>query len=385
MATWAQRDNRVELKTRLGTFWAEMPDGWRLDDCHPAALAVAEWLLFHNIPALQEECISLEALKQLPYRARPPHSKTILCYSAGADSTAALMLLPRETTIPVYCRRPYDSYRRSDGIPIKLATFAPIQRCLDKVGGVVQVPSVLETMGPAAGLRHGFHDGYGYAVMACLLADHYGAGTVAFGSVMEQVFMGAGNNYTDIIKMASSRWQMCRQLFRVAGLDFALPTGGCSEVLTERTARSGPYGEVIVSCPTADASNRPCGTCFKCFRKLRIAGTSAPEPDKNVVAVLKKRPLKSATSVVYACQKAGWWKVASLAEYRDVDLGFLERYHGYAVDYLLSVELASHVHNRMAELGVQSMNPEEEAKLRRIGQTFWPEAFSRTRAGLPDL
>jgi len=392
MSTWSQRGRRLNLECAVGEFWAEMPEGWRLDDCHPAALSVAEFLLFHNVDAAMAkgDCLAIDRIWRLDrmweIEPRPAgrSRRTLLCYSGGADSTAALALLPPET-VPIHCRRPYDSYPLR-GRRIRLAPFGPIGRCLDRVGGVVQVPNTFERIGLAAGLPHGFRDGYGYAVPACLLADHFDAAAVAFGSVMEQVFLGSGNNYIDIVRQPSARWHFYRALFRLAGLEFSLPTGGCSEVLTERIVRSGPLAEDAVSCPLADAEGRPCGTCFKCFRKLRLTpcGKPAPEPTPGVLKTLAKRPLKSASSVVYACQRSGWWgEGLKLEEYRDVELGFLDRYHGYAVDNLLPTHLAEHVRGRFAALGVQPMDPEDERLLRQLGKTFWPAAFSHTRAGLP--
>ncbi len=383
MPHWHQHGVRLNLECTLGSFWAEMPDGWRLENCHPAALAVAEYLLLHNIEAAKADCRSIDQLWDLPPRPAGQSGKTLLCYSGGVDSTAALMLLPPET-VPIYCRRPYDGYPLR-GKRIHLAPFAPIERCLDRVGnvyGVVKVPSTFETIGLAGGTAHGFQDGYGYAVMACLLADFLDGGAVAFGSVMEQVFLGSGNNYTDIVKFPTAKWHFYRRLLRLAGLEFSLPTGGCSEVLTERIVAAGPLADYAVSCPLADAAGKPCGTCFKCFRKLRILNRPASEPTPSVLDTLAKRPLKSASSVVYACQRSGWWG-AGLHEYRDVKLDFLERYHGYAVDNLLPAHLAGHVRGRFAELGVKPMDPEDEYMLRQLGRTFWPSAFSLTRAGLP--
>lgn len=391
MLAWRQNKRRLTLQCPLGTFWAEMPEGWRLSAVHPSALAVAEHLLLHNVPAAANALPPIDELLARRPRPSPPASRPLLCYSAGCDSTAALQLLPPET-IPIYCRRPYATYRHPKGAAIRLAPFEPIARCLDAVGEklrqpVVRVPSTFETIGLSAGLRHGFTDGYGYGVMACLLADHFDAGAVAFGSVMEQVFLGSGHNYTDIVAYPSAKFHFYRRLFQIAGLEFMLPTGGCSEVLTAAIVARGPLAGLDVSCPLADADGTPCGRCFKCFRKLRLQSQIPnpqflPPPTPSVMATLEKRPLKSASSVIYACQRSGWW-TDSLREYQNVRLDFLDRHHGYAVDHLLPSHLSKHVHQRFRELGIDPMNVDDEHRLRTLGKTFHPKAYEQTRAGFP--
>ena len=82
-----------------------------------------------------------------------------------------------------------------------------------------------------------------------MLADHLDAGVLAFGSVMEQVFLRSGNLYTDVVALARSSYNSLRRLLEGAGLFFALPTGGCSEVLTTRIADEGRFRAIAISCP----------------------------------------------------------------------------------------------------------------------------------------
>jgi hypothetical protein len=97
--------------------------------------------------------------------------------------------------------------------------------------------------------------------------------------------------------------------------------------------------------------------------------------------VLDTHPLKSATSVVFAAQRAGY-RHPALDRFRDLHLGFLERYFDYALEQMLPAELASHVRDEFAHVGIDPMDGEDERQLRTVGQTFWPERFTWERAGL---
>jgi hypothetical protein len=50
---------------------------------------------------------------------------------------------------------------------------------------------------------------------------------------------------------------------------------------------------------------------------------------------------------------------------------------------IVPAAIGGHVRARLAELGIDPMTPDDATRLRSIGQVFWPEAFDRTRAGLP--
>jgi hypothetical protein len=252
------------------------------------------------------------------------------------------------------------------------------------VDNLIVIPNTFEQIQLAAGGRHGFAHNFGYAALGLLLADHADAGALAFGSVMEQVFLRSGHLFADVVALERSTFNALRRLVNSAGLFLALPTAGCSEVLTTRIADTGRYAGLAISCPSAAPDGTACGTCFKCFRKLRLEGRAdAPDPDSSVVHALEKYPLKSATSVMYAVQRSGY-RHPVLDEYRDVELDFLERYFDYAIEHMLPEHLQDHVRGQLAQLGVPPMTEDDELRLRLIGQTFWPESFSWTRAGIAE-
>jgi hypothetical protein len=379
---WRQEGRRLVCTSPYGEHWAEMPAGWRLDEVHPAALAAAEWILYSGVDRLAFGVTT--PAPDLDDRARRyVGSNTLLSYSLGTDSTAAMALLPEET-IRYYCQRPYASYLTRTGASVALPDPTPWEQRLGRVSNLIVVPNTFESIQLAAGGRHGFAHNFGYAALGCLLADHTDAGVLAFGSVLEQVFLRSGHLFADVVALERSTHQALRRLLEGAGLVLALPTGGCSEVLTTRISDAGRYAGLAISCPSATPDGTPCGRCFKCFRKLRLEGVAdPPEPDASVTHTFEKYPLKSATSVMYAVQRSGY-RHPVLDEYRDVDLRFLERYFDYAIEHMLPEHLRDHVRRELASLGIGPMSEEDELRLRLIGQTFWPESFSWTRAGIAE-
>lgn len=311
---------------------------------------------------------------------RPAGKNALLAFSAGEDSTAAATLLP-DDVVKYHCARSYSRYRRGDGQWIQLAPTDAIERACRAVPNTLMIPNDFECIGIAVGTPHGYRHNFGYAALGVLLADHFDAGTLAFGSVMEQVFMGSGNNYIDIAAMLESRANRLKELFRKGGTFFALPTGGLSEVITNRIAREGRYGGLAVPCPSADAEGKPCGVCFKCFRKTRLDGAVGRDPNPGVLKIIEKYPLKSATSLVYAAQKSGYSHPA-IDPYKGQDLSFLERYHDHAVEHFMPDSLRESLRHALVEHGVVPMTEGDEQKLRGIGRVFWPEQFNAEKAGL---
>ncbi|MEE3703897.1 DUF6395 domain-containing protein, partial [Pasteurella multocida] len=205
-------------------------------------------------------------------------SRVLLCYSAGEDSTAALELLPSDRTVAFYSERPYDSYKTAAGATIGLRT-AYERTTVSQVSGLVRAPNEFELIGLSVGMGHGYRDSFGYAAIAVLIAQHLKCNTIAFGSVMEQIFLRSGYNYSDVVNYKSARLVAYRSLFRDVGLYFSVPTGGLSEILTHRITKESRHKYVAVPCPSTSPDGAPCGTCFKCFRKLRLDhGAAAPDP-----------------------------------------------------------------------------------------------------------
>ena len=379
---WQQIGRRVEFSCYWGQYWAEMPPGWALERVHPNCLMAAEYLLTHNV---NRHFLTLEEgarrFYDPPFHApRPPGDGILLSFSAGQDSTAAASVLPDDAT-KVYCRRAYDGYFAANGAYVVLRKFDAEARALESFSPLVIVPNNFELIGIAAGLRFGFRDHFGYGAVCLLLADHLDAGYIASGAPLEHVFLGSGNRYVDILGNGSSQHHALSRFFRHCGVELTLPVGYLSEVVTNAIVNASPYRGVAVSCPNVNAQGEWCGVCVKCYRKLRLDGRSAPPPTERLRATLAARPLKNATSVVFAAQRANE-ELPELAEYMDVDLEFLTRYHTTGFRGLLDTRMQAAVGKRLREFGIDPMTASDEEKLRKLGAIFTPDTFDPSVAGI---
>ena len=381
---WQQNGRRVEFTSYWGRYWAEMPPGWALERVHPNCLMAAEYLLTHNV---NRHFLTVEEGARRFYDPPfgPPRRRRdgiLLSFSAGQDSTAAASVLPDDAT-KVYCRRAYDGYFAANGAYVTLRKFDAEARALKFFSPLVIVPNNFELIGVAAGLRFGFRDHFGYGAVCLLLADHFDAGYIASGAPLEHVFLGSGNRYVDILGNPSSQHHALSRFFRHCGVELTLPVGFLSEVTTNAIVNASPYRGVAVSCPNVDADGTWCGACVKCYRKLRLDGRPAPPPTERLRATLAARPLKNATSVVFAAQRANE-ELPELAEYMDVDLDFLTRYHTTGFRGLLDTRMQAEVGKRLRDFGVGPMTASDEEKLRRLGAIFTPTTFDPRVAGIVD-
>lgn len=378
---WSQKGNRLFLNCYYGEFWADMPVGWRMEAVHPAAWTIVEELLFGKMEFELFGRPRLNANK-LEGATRPQGKRPLLSFSAGTDSTAALALMPWHTA-KFHTRRAYEYYFAPIGKLIPCPNFEAVDRSIATMKNVCVVNYTFEQIPLGIGMRHGGRDQLGYAATGILLADHFDAGALAFGSVLEQVFLQSGHHYSDIVAYGSSSQNRYRKMLRHAGLDFMLPVGGCSEVVTSAIVDRSEFKSLAVSCPRVDAAGTECGVCFKCFRKQRFSGTNGPDPLPEVYDVLKKYPLKSATSLIYACQKSGW-VCDEIERYMDIDLDYLNRYHGYAINHLVPAGWQEGIRRKLKSYGIEPMTAEDELKLRSVGLVFWPEQHRSKMAGFGD-
>lgn len=350
---WSQTGWTLKLETSVGSVYAKMPRGWRLDRVHPSALAVVEWILLHKI--LPAESPRLDEVLALAPRPRPGYVD-LLAFSGGADSTAALRLSDAR---PVYLRRAYDHYVLRDNL-IRLGSTRAVEQRVAEAGAIV-VDNTFEQLGLMAGHRHGFHDGYGYAALIILLADHMKAGVLSFGSILDTIWMGhgdlraAGSRYVEITKKPGGSWAMHRELFRVAGLEMSLPVGGCSETITVQLAPDA------VSCPLPADDGTPCGQCFKCFRKEQLLGHRA-DPTR-VRAKLTHRPLKMATSTIHGCHVVGYFP-PELAEFADVRTDWTTRHYDRSLDVLCPQPIAAKARRRLSAYGIEAMTDDDVAAMK---------------------
>jgi len=179
-----------------------------------------------------------------------------LAFSGGADSTAALSVMPNNT-IPIFMLRA-PSNRRS-----LYRSEAAEKSCeiLKNLG--YQVKTVISDFEE---LRDpiGFPVDLAVGTPAILLSEYIGIRSIAFGTILESAFGIGGKefrNYSD-----TAHHTLWSTLMTAVGIEYSLPVAGVSEVGTSLILQRSPFGEISQSCIRGEWGS-PCMSCWKCFRK----------------------------------------------------------------------------------------------------------------------
>ncbi len=223
-----------------------------------------------------------------------------LAFSGGADSSAALAVMPA-STIPVFLNRPIEKESMYD-------SDAPLAICeqLREVGYNVKVVDTnLEYIRDPVG----FPTDLANAIPAILLSQHLGLDSIAFGTIMES---GYGIGHEHYIEYGEgAHWRFFGTLFDAVGLELSLPVLGVSEVGTAIIGNISPMGYYSQSCIRGTWQN-PCMRCWKCFRKELLAYSLGHREDYNLVSMLSSGevqvrlsafPISHENVIVYALQR----------------------------------------------------------------------------------
>ena len=227
-----------------------------------------------------------------------------LSFSGGADSTAALAVMPNSTESVFMLRSKAKGRTLYD-------SEAALESCskLRNLGFTVHmVESDFEY------LRNpiGFPTDLAVSSPAILLANSRGFESVAFGTILESAYGTSGTkyrNYTD-----SSHYKLWNSLFRSVGLGYSLPVAGVSEVGSAILCRDHTIGRFHQSC-IRGKWGEPCDKCWKCFRKSTLNSalegseipTSSLDSIKNSKEVRKnlvnQRPIKHEGVLSYSFER----------------------------------------------------------------------------------
>ncbi len=191
-------------------------------------------------------------------REQPSTSIPMLAFSGGVDSTAALSVMPKNT-ISIFMDRPLKGKSLYNPQAAHLAVES-----LEDIGYVSKsVQCDLEYV------RHpvGFPTDLSNGVPAILLADHFNASSIAFGTVLESAYGIGHERYRDY--PIGAHYTFYSTLFNAVGLHLSLPMAGVSEVGTAMIVEKSSIGFVAQSC-IRGTMNNPCLKCWKCFRKATL-------------------------------------------------------------------------------------------------------------------
>ena len=223
-----------------------------------------------------------------------------LAFSGGADSTAALALMPRNC-IPIFLWREENSQSvYSPNAPLRICK--ELEDCGFEVHTVV---SDLEKIRDPIG----FPTDLANAIPAILLSEILNLDSISFGTVLESGFGIGHEKYIDYGKGA--HWRFYSTLFNSVGLGLSLPTIGVSEVGTALINSKSIFGNLNQSC-IRGSWKKPCLKCWKCFRKelLMYSLNLSDPPDfasmmkTNEVQVrLSSYPISHENVIIYSLQR----------------------------------------------------------------------------------
>ena len=306
---WKKNKNRITVTSEEGIFYFNMPEYFKLNEVHPDLFRLAELVLFN--PWYKD-------LKQHKF-TRTKGKKIGLAFSGGADSMAAQCLLPKDDTILFY-------HKRVGNLGTLATQDNPLYVFDINKLDVNIFESNHEQIRTHHGKNIGFSTDLALAAAGILMADYWNLGYIATGTMLESTFLYRGYKYRDFSQVEF--WRFWFNTFQQAGLELFWPVMPCSEFLTQKILTAN--GRTSISC--LRGRQEPCGKCYKCFRKLSIAGIQPklhPESSK----VLNGRPLKQAASLIYAMNKYNL-NIPPLAEYKGMNLSWLENYYKPAIDMI---------------------------------------------------
>ena len=227
-----------------------------------------------------------------------------LSFSGGADSTAALAVMPNSTE-SVFMLRTESKVRTL------YDSHAAIESCrkLRNLGFTVHiVESDFEYLRSPIG----FPTDLAVASPAILLADSRGFESIAFGTILESAFGTSGYSYRNYVD--SIHFRLWSTLFQSVGLGYSLPVAGVSEVGSAILCRDHPIGRFHQSC-IRGKWGEPCNKCWKCFRKntlvaaldgsdMPISSVNSIKKSKEVKKMLiENRPIKHEGVLTYSLQR----------------------------------------------------------------------------------
>ena len=228
-----------------------------------------------------------------------------LSFSGGADSIAALGVMPQTTESVFMLRKKSRTRSLYD-------SHAALESCrqLRNLGFTIHiVESDFEYLRKPIG----FPTDLSVASPAILLADSRNYSSIAFGTILESAYGTSGEkfrNYSD-----SSHYRLWKPLFDSVGLGYSLPVAGVSEVGSAKLCLELPVGRFHQSC-IRGKWGEPCNSCWKCFRKntliSAIGGNEISESSERAIKkskeirkhLLENKPIKHEGVLAYSLERA---------------------------------------------------------------------------------
>lgn len=323
LSNWYQEENRLWLRYPNGWIFWDMPQDFELSETHESLLLLAMNVLLQplGIRYLSKEI-----------QMRPNGSNASLAFSGGIDSTAAAILLPKNTILS-YHQRAFPSALNHE-LPERL--FNILEQNFDR--SVLCVPSNHELIRASAGEKIGFSTDFAAGVHLILLSDTLDLGTIAFGTPMDNTWLVKGSKYRDFSN--SNYWIRWKKYFSHAGLNLEFPINHISEAGALRVCQQSGFIDYINSC-LRGSDGVECGACWKCFNKNGPLGREIQFESKEIQKFLHRIPLRTGQHVLWSLQTQNLEdKVPHLQHFLGESLVWWERYYEPGLE-IISAELRS--------------------------------------------
>ena len=191
-----------------------------------------------------------------------------LSYSGGVDSTAALALMPKNTAI-IFLNRIIPSYKNSlYDKTAALNTLKDVSNTYQTYKVNTNMEYIRNPIGfPISNFGKRGDIPLSSAVPIVLLADKLNIDSIAYGIVMESLYLVGHEKFDDFSQnKIFINW---KKLFNKIGIDLFFPTAGLSEVSTSKISNNFSISKYVRSCMRGK-KDEPCKKCIKCFRKLTL-------------------------------------------------------------------------------------------------------------------
>jgi hypothetical protein len=260
-----------------------------------------------------------------------------LAFSGGADSSAALAVMPKDVRL-VFMNRPL----RQDSI---YDSSAALEIC-DRLSESGFFTKIIETDLEYLREPVGFPTDLAHAVPAILISKQLKLDSIAFGTVLESGFGIGHEKYVDYANGAHYRFFSI--LFSAAGIDICLPTIGISEVGTAIIGKLSVTGNLQQSCIRGKLF-QPCYRCWKCFRKELLnysLGYNLSPPNfeemlrsKEIQYKLSEYPISHENVITFSMQRSVLndfpnLRVISSKLDMNNDFSFLEKWYPPSIDFV---------------------------------------------------
>ena len=223
---------------------------------------------------------------------RKSSGRHALSFSGGADSTAALAVMPHSTE-PVFMLRSESKSRTL------YDSQAALESCrqLSRLGYNVHI---IESDFEYLRKPIGFPTDLSVSTPAILFAESRGFESIAFGTILESSFGTSGQSFRNYSE--SSHYRLWARMFDSVGLGYSLPVAGISEVASSIICRNHPIGRVHQSCirgkwgnPVKDAGNARKITLMNALdgNEMPISGMEMIRRSKEVkLRLTEDKPIK---------------------------------------------------------------------------------------------